>query len=220
MGQSLEPCFISTLVQRHSPSATCYREALVMACVRASMVIESDGSWETGLAVIWEKGLAGIWEIGLAGTGGTLWRKLPDFPRCSRSNVTCNWILQNINWTIKFSYLSRNIRLQVKSGLLHLGKSGSFRHSQYGWPAPGAGGKLTGPLMCWTTNPLLAPRVTSPEGPYTGFLRCYCDVSCLPCLALLSTANVARMREWKEGNAVVHRSGSSHPSARELEYKA
>ncbi len=33
------------------------------------------------------------------------------------------------NWKIKFSYLSRNIQLQVTFGLLHLGKSGSFRHS-------------------------------------------------------------------------------------------
>ncbi len=24
------------------------------------------------------------------GIGGTLWRKLPDFPRCIRPNVTCN----------------------------------------------------------------------------------------------------------------------------------
>jgi hypothetical protein len=30
---------------------------------------------------------------------------------------------------IKFSYLSRNIQLQVTFGLLHLEKSGSFRHS-------------------------------------------------------------------------------------------
>jgi hypothetical protein len=29
---------------------------------------------------------------------------------------------------IKFSHLSRNIHLQVTFGLLHLGKSGSFRH--------------------------------------------------------------------------------------------
>jgi hypothetical protein len=33
------------------------------------------------------------------------------------------------NWKIKFSYLSRNIQLQVTFGLLHLGKSGSFCHS-------------------------------------------------------------------------------------------
>ncbi len=32
-------------------------------------------------------------------------------------------------WIIKFSYLSRNIPLQVTYGLLHLGKSGTFRHS-------------------------------------------------------------------------------------------
>jgi hypothetical protein len=32
---------------------------------------------------------------------------------------------------IKFSYLSWNIQLQVTFGLLHLGKSGSFRHSVY-----------------------------------------------------------------------------------------
>jgi hypothetical protein len=33
------------------------------------------------------------------------------------------------HWKIKFNYLSRNIQLQVMFGLLHLGKSGSFRHS-------------------------------------------------------------------------------------------
>jgi hypothetical protein len=33
------------------------------------------------------------------------------------------------NWKIKFSYLSRNIQWQVTFGLLHLRKSGSFRHS-------------------------------------------------------------------------------------------
>jgi hypothetical protein len=33
------------------------------------------------------------------------------------------------NWKIKFSYLSRNIQLQVTSDLLNLGKSGSFCHS-------------------------------------------------------------------------------------------
>ncbi len=32
-------------------------------------------------------------------------------------------------WKIKFSYLSRNIPLQVTFFLLHLGKSGRFRHS-------------------------------------------------------------------------------------------
>jgi hypothetical protein len=33
------------------------------------------------------------------------------------------------NRKIKLSYLSRNIQLQITFGLLHLGKSGSFRHS-------------------------------------------------------------------------------------------
>jgi hypothetical protein len=33
------------------------------------------------------------------------------------------------NWKITLSYLSRNIQLQVTFGLLHLGKSRSFRHS-------------------------------------------------------------------------------------------
>ncbi len=33
------------------------------------------------------------------------------------------------DWKIKFSYLSRNIQLKVTFSLLHLGKSGSFRHS-------------------------------------------------------------------------------------------
>ncbi len=37
------------------------------------------------------------------------------------------------NWKIKFSYLSRNFQLKVTFGLLHLGKSGSFRHSVYFW---------------------------------------------------------------------------------------
>ncbi len=35
------------------------------------------------------------------------------------------------NWKIKFRYLSRNNQLQVMFGLLHLGKSRSFRHSVY-----------------------------------------------------------------------------------------
>jgi hypothetical protein len=33
------------------------------------------------------------------------------------------------NWKIKVSYLFQNIQLQVTFALLHLGKSGSFRHS-------------------------------------------------------------------------------------------
>jgi hypothetical protein len=66
MGLSSEQWFISII----GPATQSLSDAGPGDDVRASMAIESDRSWQTGLAAIWKKGLAGIWEIGLAGTGG------------------------------------------------------------------------------------------------------------------------------------------------------
>jgi hypothetical protein len=61
----------------------------------------------------------------------TLWQKTSGFSEMQHTKRTLpvTEFSEIYNSKIKSSYLSRNIQLQVTFGLLHLGKSGSLRHS-------------------------------------------------------------------------------------------